>query len=174
MTKIYFLNTIKDVQAFAKAFPDSRWVSGRPLDLTRDFKAVKLPVALYQFTDNSIAWDYIRKAREDLTNAPYMYVLTTIPKCLTLVEIFYAFLKHHNTYDKYIHDVAHHSFNHKPIITTSKLLSSAINWHASDRFNYWGSLHNKWHKLVNELQLPNDLIPPEFFEQLSLMEKLHD
>ena len=177
MTKIYFLNTIKDVQAFAKAFPDSRWISGRPLDLTRDFKAPKPPVALYQFTDNLIAWDYIRNAREDLANAPYAYVLTTIPKCLTLGEIFYAFLKHHNVVEQYL-------FNFNYGICNSpadNVIEWAFYWPNTDEGeDFWNTLNNKWVSLLDDLKIEDDLVITDIYatienlHKLSLMEKLHD
>lgn len=83
---------------------------------------------------------------------------------ITILQLFYRFLKSHNAYHKFIHNILNkqesiYLFYHLSNISTmwsDRLLNNAFLWeYTKEGKEYWHSLNRKWIDLIVHLNISN-------------------
>ena len=156
MITIYICNSMEDIAAFIKMFPEARWGSDDALlNVGNDFNLHRSPpVALYKVPNvNAVTWGTIRDAKDYLQFNPSCYTLGTLQPLLDLATVFVTFLKHNNAYDKYI-DSFDPNFGNNIDLQASILISRAFYWPVSyESGRYWKALHTRWEELLKHFSI---------------------
>ena len=169
MTTLYLIRTVDDLHEFTQRNPTVTWSSGRPVS-TDDFQHRLLPpIALYVNSWDRLSWNPIESGERDLRNEPDRYKLGIISPMLSYGKVFTTFLKHHNAYEAF-------RYNYKAYrtpfinINISRAISNAFTWkYTSQGRDYWVYINNKWQKLMQDLQLPDERID-NFYSQLFIID----
>lgn len=160
MITVYICNSIEDIAAFTKMFPEACWSNDSLLNLDTDFTLHRSPpIALYKRPNvNMVSWSSVHDAESHLQFSPSSYTLGTLQPLLDLAAVFVTFLKHNNAYDKYI-DSFDPNFSNNIDLQASKLISKDFYWRTSFGYNYyWRILNYKWEKLITHFNIDPDTV----------------
>ena len=159
MTTVYICNSMEDIAAFIKMFPEACWSNDSLLNVDNDFNLNRSPpTALYKIPDvNAVTWSAVSDANHYLQFDYSNYVLGKLQPLLDLATVFVTFLKHHNAYDEFITQ----DFQYTKNIQFSQLLIDTFDWEeSSEGYEYWDDIDDKWQSLVNNFKLNrNEVIP---------------
>lgn len=150
MITVYICNSMEDITAFVRMFPESRLSNYQLLGTNNDFNLRKSPpLALYKRPDTvMVTWSTVHDAENYLQFGSSDYTLGKLQPLLDLTTVFVTFLKHSNAYDKYI-DNFDPDCSDNTNLQASKLISRAFYWDASsEAYHYWQTLHSKWEELL--------------------------
>ncbi len=160
MITVYICNSMEDIAAFVRMFPESRWGNYQLLGTNNDFNLRKSPpVALYKRPDIAIVtWSTVHDAGYHLQSNPQSYQLGALKPLLDLTTVFVTFLKHNNAYDKYINNFDPECCDNTHL-EANTLITGAFHWPTSpESNNYWQTLNSKWEELLKYFDIDPDTV----------------
>lgn len=155
MITVYICNSMEDITAFTRMFPEACWSNDSLLNVSNDFKLHRSPpIALYKTPNvNAVTWSAVHDAEFHLQFSSSSYTLGTLQPLLDLAAVFVTFLKHNDAYDKYINSFDPNCSNNVNL-QSSKLISQAFYWHTSYELGcYWEDLNTKWIELLKHFSI---------------------
>lgn len=174
MKLVYLIDDKRDFDKFMSIYPNAKWSGSGPFDFDTLWRfmrhsEINFPITLYYRPDGSVQWSTYDTAMSLTTLSPFEYQWGELCPKLSTIDIFRKFLQHHSAYEAF-------KYNSKAYrtpfinINISRAVSNAFKWeYTSQGQGYWVCINNKWQKLMQDLQLPDERID-NFYSQLFIID----